>query len=199
MKSCNTFRENEKVMKQQKVTSKQIMQELYDIEQRVGTLVSALREEVGDRVLYYEQGNEQEMQFNCQNTSRICQLLDENGCFLDVSDFWLHAMGYSRLDVVGRWFGDYLHPFDISLFTRNVLFARSVGEIGMIVLRVMTKSGPPVMVSLKAVIGLDNYGIFRQIYCTLEDITDFMIPNNMQNTIEYPADNCAEIMESVLK
>ena len=119
------------------------------------------------------------------NSSQSCLLLDENGCLLAVNDVWTHTMGYTRAEVIGTWFGNYLHSQDISLFTQNILCVGITGEISMIVVRIVRNDGSNIIVSLKATIGFDEYGIFRQIHCAFEDITDFIR--------FYDADKSAEV------
>ncbi len=36
------------------------------------------------------------------------QSLDADGCFIEVNQQWLDTFGYSREEVIGKWFGDFL-------------------------------------------------------------------------------------------
>ncbi len=47
------------------------------------------------------------------------QSLDENGFFLDVNPQWLETLGYDRQEVIGRWFGDFLHTDFVDVFKKN--------------------------------------------------------------------------------
>ena len=40
------------------------------------------------------------------------QSLDFNGYFIEVNQKWLDMLGYSRDEVIGKWFGDFLTPED---------------------------------------------------------------------------------------
>jgi len=61
---------------------------------------------------------------------------------------------------------------DISMFTNNILFYGRTGELDMIVVRMVRRDGSIIVVSFKGIIRNDEYGIFRQIHCTFEDITN---------------------------
>jgi PAS domain S-box-containing protein len=38
------------------------------------------------------------------------QSLDENGHFIVVNQTWLDTLGYTREEVIGKSFADFLHP-----------------------------------------------------------------------------------------
>jgi PAS domain S-box-containing protein len=38
------------------------------------------------------------------------QALDERGHLIEVNQAWLDTLGYTREEVIGRWFGDFLTP-----------------------------------------------------------------------------------------
>ncbi len=40
-------------------------------------------------------------------TPAMLHTMDHNGCILEVSDRWLHKLGYARKDVIGRYIGDF--------------------------------------------------------------------------------------------
>jgi PAS domain S-box-containing protein len=119
-------------------------------------------------------------------TTQNCQVLDENGCLLSVNHVWLQTLGYSREEVIGRWFGDFMVSRDMGLFTKNFLCVGRTGEISMLVVRMVRKDGSIIVVSIKGIISLDDYGIFRQIHCRFEDITNFIRLNaEMEKAEEY--------------
>jgi PAS domain S-box-containing protein len=38
------------------------------------------------------------------------QSLDENGCCIEINQTWLENLGYSREEVIGKKFSDFIHP-----------------------------------------------------------------------------------------
>jgi PAS domain-containing protein len=56
------------------------------------------------------------------------QSLDENGCFLEVNQEWLNALGYEREEVIGKCFRDFLTNEGIALFDEKFHELKSSGE-----------------------------------------------------------------------
>jgi len=164
-------------------STNKIMDELCCLEKQIACLASSLRDSFHTETALQED----EVQLPSFPVSLIqnWQVLDENGCLLAVNDVWLQTMGYTREEVIGRWFGDYLYPPDISLFTQNLLCVGRTGEISMIVVRMTRNDGAIIIVSFKAEIGHDRYGIFRQIHCIFEDITDFIRQDDVRDNQEH--------------
>ena len=49
--------------------------------------------------------NEERFRLMFENAPVGYQSLDAKGCFLEVNDSWLNMLGYTRDEVIGRWFG----------------------------------------------------------------------------------------------
>ena len=99
------------------------------------------------------------------------QSLDENGCFLSVNQAWVDALGYSREEVIGRNFGDFLHPDWQDHFRENFPQFKAVGEILGVEFEMVRKDGSTISVSFHGKIGKDPEGRFRQTHCIFQDIT----------------------------
>ena len=98
------------------------------------------------------------------------QSLDIDGNFIDVNQKWLDTLGYSRDEVVGKWFGDFLLPVGIETFRRNFPVFISQGQIHSEFV-MLHKSGNLVSVSFEGKIGYDVDGKFKQTHCIVQDIT----------------------------
>lgn len=57
------------------------------------------------------------------------QSLDEDGNFKVVNQTWLDTLGYSRDEVIGKSFGDFLHPDWKDHFKENFPRFKAIGEI----------------------------------------------------------------------
>ncbi len=47
------------------------------------------------------------------------QSLDEDGNFITVNNAWLELLGYEREEVIGKWFGDFIHSDLVPHFRTN--------------------------------------------------------------------------------
>jgi two-component system, cell cycle sensor histidine kinase and response regulator CckA len=99
------------------------------------------------------------------------QSLDENGNVLSVNRSWLDALGYRADEVIGRNFGDFLHPDWRDHFKENFPRFKAVGEILGVEFEIKKRDGSFVYVSFNGRIGKDPEGNFQQTYCIFQDIT----------------------------
>lgn len=101
------------------------------------------------------------------------QSLDENGCFLSVNQAWLDALGYSREEVIGQNFGQFLHLDWQEHFKENFPRFKAIGEILGVEFEMVKKDGLPILVSFHGKIGRNSQGDFQQTHCIFQDITEF--------------------------
>ena len=99
------------------------------------------------------------------------QSLDEHGHFLEVNQAWLDTLGYTRDEVIGKAFGDFLHPDWVDHFKQNFPRFKAVGEILGVEFEMLKKDGSLIMVAFNGKIGRDEKGDFKQTHCILNDIT----------------------------
>lgn len=99
------------------------------------------------------------------------QCLDVEGRFLDINPQWTNMLGYSRDEVLGSMFEDFLHPEDargFRLFLPLILQHKHVKDMQF---RLRKKEGQYIYVSYEARMGVDPKGI-SQIYATFKDISE---------------------------
>jgi len=99
------------------------------------------------------------------------QSLDENGCFLMVNQAWLDILGYGEEEVIGRNFGDFLHPAWRDHFRENFPRFKAIGEILGVEFEMMRRDGRTITVAFDGRIGRDPDGRFQQTHCIFRDIT----------------------------
>ncbi len=99
------------------------------------------------------------------------QALDENGCFLDVNPAWLHTLGYEREDVIGNWFGEFIHPGWIPYFEKNFPKFKQSGHVHDIQFKIRHKDGHYLDISFEGCVGYRPDGKFKETYCVFQDIT----------------------------
>ena len=82
------------------------------------------------------------------------QSLDENGNFIAVNQAFLAVLGYTRAEVVGRNFGEFLAPEWRDHFKQNFPRFKAVGEILGVEFEMVKKDGSRVLVSFNGKIAL---------------------------------------------
>jgi len=99
------------------------------------------------------------------------QSLDKNGHFIEVNQVWLDTLGYTREEVIGKSFGDFLHPDWIDHFKENFPRFKAIGEILGVEFEIVKKDGSTILASFNGKIGRNEIGEFKQTHCILNDIT----------------------------
>ena len=107
-----------------------------------------------------------------ENAPLPYQSLDEAGNFIDVNPAWLKTLGYTREEVIGRNFADFLHPSLKAHFEKNFPAFKSRGYVHDVQFKIRRKSGEYRDITFEGCIGYKPDGCFRQTYCVFKDITD---------------------------
>ncbi|MBM3301770.1 MAG: PAS domain S-box protein, partial [Deltaproteobacteria bacterium] len=100
------------------------------------------------------------------------QSLDPNGCLLDVNRQWVALLGYSRDQVIGKWFGDFLTPSSQDHFKVNFLRFKAVGEVHNVHFDMIRKDGSALTAELHGRVSLDDQLRFNHAHCLFHDITE---------------------------
>jgi PAS domain S-box-containing protein len=98
------------------------------------------------------------------------QSLDAGGNIITVNNAWIAMMGYTKEEVVGRWFGEFLAPDSVERFKNNLeRFIRT--GITSNELELLHKNGEHLIIRFSGRIARDANGQFIQTHCILNDIT----------------------------
>ncbi|MEW6050620.1 MAG: PAS domain S-box protein [Candidatus Zixiibacteriota bacterium] len=100
------------------------------------------------------------------------QSLDESGHILEVNETWLTTLGYSREDVLGRWFGDFLTPACAEKFRHTFDQFKSAGVVVGVEFEMVCKHGNTRLVSFNGKVGYNDLGQLLQTHCVFIDITE---------------------------
>ncbi len=100
------------------------------------------------------------------------QSLDINGIFLKVNNAWLDKLGYTKEEVIGKWFGDFLAPEYTEHFKENFPKFKAAGKIDHVEFKMVRKDGQIIHVSFNGQIDYDEHGKFIRTHCIFEDITE---------------------------
>jgi len=99
------------------------------------------------------------------------QSIDEDGIIREVNQAWLDILGYSRQEVIGRWFGDFLPPDYFELFPERFACLKDAGEVCKVDLEMVRKDGVRITVSFYGRVAFDDQGGFVRTHCMFEDVT----------------------------
>ncbi|MCF8055320.1 MAG: PAS domain S-box protein [Desulfocapsa sp.] len=99
------------------------------------------------------------------------QSLDGDGCFIEVNPSWLRTLGFERKEVIGKWFGDFLHPDWKPHFEKYFSVFKEPGYIKDVELKIRHKDGHYLDVSFEGYIEYGPDGTVKQAYCVFQVIT----------------------------
>ena len=99
------------------------------------------------------------------------QSLTEDGRFLEVNETWLSMLGYTKEEVIGKWFGDFLAPEYVEGFRERFPIFKAAGKIHS-EFKMVRKDGSEVFIAFDGRIGYTPKGEFKQTHCTLNDINE---------------------------
>ena len=99
------------------------------------------------------------------------QSLDEDGIIREVNQAWLDILGYSRQEVIGRWFGDFLPPDYFELFPERFARLKDAGEVCNVDFEMVRKDGAQITVSFSGRVAFDEQGGFVRTHCMFQDMT----------------------------
>ncbi|MBU4231120.1 MAG: PAS domain S-box protein [Desulfobacterales bacterium] len=99
------------------------------------------------------------------------QSMDEAGHILEVNQTWLDLLGYSREEVLGRWFGAFLRPGAQDLFQEGFTRFKADGEVSGLEWEMVRQDGTTIVASFNGRLIRDEQGKFLRTHCLFEDIT----------------------------
>jgi len=115
--------------------------------------------------------SEQQYRRFYENAPLGYQSLDSSGNCLDVNKKWLNILGYSKAEVIGRCFADFVAPEFAESFENHFSRLRSTGRTRGAEFEMRAKDGSRVLVSFNGDIEYDQDGRFRRSHCVMQDIT----------------------------
>lgn len=99
------------------------------------------------------------------------QSLDAAGCIIDVNPAWTQALGYTREEVVGKWFGNFLTPDYIDKFRKGFPVFLETGQVHS-EFEMIHKNGSLKNIAFDGRVGSYDDGSFERTYCILQDLTE---------------------------
>jgi PAS domain S-box-containing protein len=99
------------------------------------------------------------------------QSLNAQGCFVEINQAWNDLMGYSRSEVIGHQFVEFLAAKEVEPFKQRFLKFIAAGEVHTDI-QMVKRDGSEVTIHIDGRIGYGPDGDFKQTHCILYDITD---------------------------
>lgn len=115
--------------------------------------------------------SEEKYQLLYQDAPLPYQSLNESGHITEVNQAWLNTLGYSKDEVIGKWFGDFLKPNSTEKFMEKFPQFKAEGEICNIELEMKRKDGSTLFTEFNGKIKRDANGNFQRTQCIFQDIT----------------------------
>jgi PAS domain S-box-containing protein len=99
------------------------------------------------------------------------QSLDAGGRLIEVNQTWLDNLGYSKNEIIGRSFADFLLPTQRDHFVTHFPRLKSPGEVIGDEVEIIKKDGTTIFASFFGRIERDDYGNFIRTHCAFVDIS----------------------------
>jgi PAS domain S-box-containing protein len=122
------------------------------------------------------------------------QILDTNDCFIDVNQTWLSTMGYSRDEVFGRWFGDFITTQPVQLVDQRFSAFQRTDQIHDMEYEMVRKDGSRFIASFDGKVSTDGRGEFKQTHCIFTNITQ---RKEAESTIHHQNEFLNNLIESL--
>ncbi len=100
------------------------------------------------------------------------QSMDAKAFIVQVNKAWLELLGYSRKEVINKWFGDFLTPDSANLFRKRFPIFLTERKVHSLEYTLMGKDGRELIVSFDGNIEYDEKNQFKRTHCFLKDITE---------------------------
>jgi two-component system cell cycle sensor histidine kinase/response regulator CckA len=104
-----------------------------------------------------------------ENTPLPYQSLNSEGIIVAVNPAWLHTLNYSTEEVVGKWYGDFLHDEYKPIFKENFPKLKECGAVEKVPFKIRHKDGYYIDISLDGKSVYHPDGKFKQTYCVFQD------------------------------
>lgn len=98
--------------------------------------------------------------------------LDAEGCFVDVNPSLCWMLGYSRAELIGKSFVDFLIKKDRKRFKEGFSSFIEKGETHVVPFEMVRNDGSALMIELSGRVGYDENGNFKDTHCVITDLTD---------------------------
>ncbi len=123
------------------------------------------------------------------------QSMDKNGTILEVNEMWLSILKYSKNEVIGKWFGEFLHPDQKENFKKNLLeYIKTHDLTQKNEYHLIKKDGGIVIADYTIRIEKDRKGNFISTHGVFQDITE---KRRIKKSIEQASVNWSRTFDAI--
>lgn len=136
--------------------------------------ISSLRAEI-ERITLENSNllqNERKLHTMLERIPEPFQSLDANGNLLRVNEKWCEELGYTKEEVIGSAFGDFLTPTSYKKYVENFPKFKANGHTSNVEFEMLRKDAKEISVSYDGVILYDDKGQMLQSACVFSNITE---------------------------
>lgn len=116
--------------------------------------------------------NEKKFRLIYENSPIPYHSLNDLGCILEINKSWSDTFGYTREEVVGRSFKEFLRQDYANGFEQRFEKFKNIGEIWNTEYVVVTKNNTELIIHINGKFNKDNQGKAIQSHCVLIDVTN---------------------------
>jgi len=157
-------------MNHKEKSREQLIKELAELHKKIA-LVEASEKELERKNTELSE-REERYRLLFENTPSGFQSMNEHGQIIEANTAWLNLLGYSKSEVIGRRFADFITKEYQESFEDIFLGFKKAGEIHDQEFEMIRKDGAHVRFSFNGKIHLDASGKFKQTHCFLHDVTE---------------------------
>ncbi len=137
--------------------------------------------------------SEQRFRLFYEHSPVAYQSLDAQGNILEVNKAWLDELGYTKEEVIGRWFGDFLAGDGLAQFPARFERFKAAGEVHGVEFELRRKDGILLTATFEGRIARDAAGAFSRTHCVFVNITERKRAEEALRASEAQLSNALEI------
>ena len=149
------------------------IREWTQLEKKLFIEISRRLSDTINRLHYYHHLKQSEKKYKTlfENAPLSYHSLNSDGNIVDVNNTWLKFLGYKKKDVIGKNYGDFLHPDWKHVFDTNFPKFKVCGYVNDVHFKIRHQKGHYKYISLQGCTGCHPDGTFKKTYCVFQDIT----------------------------
>lgn len=157
-------------MKGKDKTKTELINEMVKLSQKIAKLERAEFKFTKAREAFNK--NEKSFRLLYEEAPLPYQSLDRDGNIIEINKAWIDELGYSREEVIGKWFGDFLPPGYHGEFKKNYKRFKAAGEIFGVEVELVKKDRSSIYVIYDGKVAYDEKGNFKRSHCIFRNITE---------------------------